>query len=155
MNRTQREAWFGLGGISLSLCIFVWAGVKLFIFKTIPEGITRFWPVLVICVFMATSIVLLRRKQSPAEVESDERDRLIKYRAVVACFVSVWVLLAAATGIPQLLVGVKGSIPVWLLAFINVGVLFIALLVYSAAVLFQYGRGARDLESGNGERKKS
>ena len=155
MNRTQKEAWFGLGGILLSLGIFVWAGVKLFILKTIPEGITRFWPVLVICVFMATSIVLLRRKQSPAEVESDERDRLIKYRAVVACFVSVWVLLAAASAIPSFVIGAKGSVPVWLLAFINLGVLLGAFLVYSAAVLLQYGRGTTGLESGNGERKKS
>jgi amino acid transporter len=144
MNKTQKEAWFGLGGILLCLGIFVWAGVKIFILKTIPEGLTRFWPVLVFCVFMATSLVLLRRKQSPAEVESDERDRLIKYRAVLACFVSVWVLLAAATGIPQLVVGVKGSIPVWLLAFVNLGVLLIALLVYSVAVLVQYGRGGKE-----------
>jgi hypothetical protein len=143
MNKTQKEAWFGLGGILLCLGIFVWAGVKIFILKTIPEGITRFWPLPVFCVFMATSIVLLRRKQSPAEVDSDERDNLIKYRAVVACFVSVWVLLAAATAIPQFVVGEKAAIPVWLLSFVNLGVLFLAMLVYSVAVLIQYGWGQK------------
>jgi hypothetical protein len=141
MNRTQKVAWFNLAGGMLCIAIHIWVVVRLLILKTVPGGVERFWPMAVFCVFVAASIVLLRRKQSPAEVDSDERDRLIKYRATVACFVSVWVLLAAATGIPQLVVGVKGSIPVWLLAFINVGILLIALLVYSAAVLLQYGRG--------------
>jgi hypothetical protein len=144
MNKTQKEACFGLGSILLCLGIFVWAAVKLFILKTLPEGLTRFWPLAVFYVFIATSIVLLRRKQSPTEVDSDERDRLIKHRAVVACFVSVWILLAAATGIPHLVVGVKGSLPVWLLTFINLGLLLIAMLVYFVAVLFQYGRGAKE-----------
>jgi Na+/H+ antiporter NhaC len=155
MNRTQREAWFNLAAAVLYIPIIVWALARLFILKRVPEGLERFWPLPVFIIFIVASIVLMRRKQSPAEVESDERDRLIKYRAVVACFVSVWVLLAAATAVPQLIAGVKGSIPVWLLAFINVGVLLIALLVYSAAVLVQYGRGTTGLESGNGERKKS
>jgi len=141
MNRTQKEAWFNLAAAVLYIPIIVWALARLFILKRIPEGVERFWPIPVFIIFIVTSIVVMRRKQSPAEVESDERDKLIKYRAVVACFVSVWVLLGAATAIPQSVVGVKGSIPVWLLAFINVGVLLIALLVYSAAVLLQYGRG--------------
>jgi len=147
MNRTQKEAWFNLAAAVLYIPIIVWALVRLLVLKSIPEGFERFWALPVFIIFMVTSIVLMRRKQSPVEVNSDERDRLIKYRAVVACFVSVWVLLAAATGIPQLVVGVKGAIPVWLLAFINVGVLLIALLVYSAAVLLQYGRGQKGEES--------
>ncbi|HUW20005.1 MAG TPA: hypothetical protein VMW16_11955 [Sedimentisphaerales bacterium] len=147
MNRTQKEAWFNVAAAVLCIPIIAWALARLFILKRIPEGFERFWPLPVFIIFIVTSIVVMRRKQSPTEVESDERDNLIKYRAVVACFVSVWILLAAATGIPQLAVGVKGSIPVWLLAFINVGVLLIALLVYSAAVLIQYGRGQKGEKS--------
>jgi hypothetical protein len=113
------------------------------ILKTVPGVVERLWPLAVFCMLLAASIVLSRRKQSPAEVESDERDRLIKYRAVAACFVSVWVLLAAATIIPRFVVGIRGAIPVWLLAFINLGVLLGALLVYSAAVLLQYGPGQK------------
>ncbi|MHC4500971.1 MAG: hypothetical protein ACYS9T_04420 [Planctomycetota bacterium] len=143
MNRTQKVAWFNLAGTLLCIAVHIWVVVRLLILNTVPEGFEHFWPALAFVLFVLTSIVLMRRKQSAAEVDSDERDRLIKYKAVVACFVSVWVLLAAATGIPQLVVGVKGSIPVWLLAFINVGVLLIALLVYSAAVLLQYGRGGK------------
>ena len=143
MNRTQKVAWFNLAAASACIAIHIWVVVRFLILKTVPGGVERLWPLVVFCVLLAASIVLSRRKQSPAEVESDERDRLIKYRATVACFVSIWVLLAAATVIPRFVVGIKGSIPVWLLAFINVGVLLGALLVYSAAILVQYGRGGK------------
>jgi hypothetical protein len=143
MNKTQKLAWFNLAGALVCIAIHIWVVVRFLILKTVPGGVERLWPALAFVLLVLTSIVVMRRKQSPAEVDSDERDRLIKSRAVVACFVSVWVLLAAATGIPQLV----GSIPVWLLAFINVGVLLIALLVYSAAVLLQYGRGQKGEKS--------
>ncbi|MHC4060408.1 MAG: hypothetical protein ACYSUC_01400 [Planctomycetota bacterium] len=139
MNRTQKVASLNLAGTLLCIAIHIWVVVRLLILNTVPEGLERFWPALAFVLLVLTSIVVMRRKQSPAEVDSDEHDKLIKYRATVACFISVSVLLAAATGIPQLLVGTKGSIPVWLLAFINLGVLLGAFLVYSAAVLLQYG----------------
>jgi hypothetical protein len=140
MNRTQKVAWFNLAGVLVCIAIHIWVVVRFLILKTVPGGVERLWPAAVFCVLLAGSIVLSRRKQSPAEVESDERDRLIKYRAMAACFVSVWVLLAGATVIPRFVVGLRGAIPVWLLAFINLGVLLGALLVYTAAILVQYGR---------------
>ncbi len=81
-----------------------------------------------------------------SEVESDERDDLIKKRAVIASFVTVWILLAGVTVVPRFVVGIKGLIPVWLLAFINLGVFLGAVLVYLVAVLVQYGWGGKDGE---------
>ena len=71
---------------------------------------------------------------------------IIKKRAVLASFVSVWILLAAATAIPQFVIGTGGTIAVWLLTFINLGVLLGALLVYTVAILVQYGNGGKDNE---------
>lgn len=147
MNRFQKLAWFNLVGILLCFAVLGHLFVEIFILKRLPESILgKFWPIIAYCVLTVISIILLRKKQSPAEVDSDERDNLIKKRAVIASFVSVWVLLAAASAIPRFVVGVKGSIPVWLLAFINLGVLLIALLVYSVAVLVQYSWGGKDGE---------
>ncbi|MCK4291962.1 MAG: hypothetical protein KAY65_02100 [Planctomycetes bacterium] len=146
MNKTQKVAWFNLASALLCIAISIYVFVEILILRRIPAGFGRFWPLAVFWIFVVTSIVLVRRKQSPAEVDSDERDKLIKHRAVVACFVSVWVLLAAATAIPRFVVGIKGSIPVWLLAFINLCVLLGAGLVYSVAVLVQYGCGGKDGE---------
>lgn len=147
MNKQQKIAWFNLVGTLLCFAFGIYIGVEIFILRRLPEGFGRFWPLAVFCVLTVTSIVLVRRKQSPAEVDSDERDNLIKYRAVIASFVSVWILLAAVTTIPRFVVGIKGSIPVWLLAFINLGVLLGALLVYSVAVLVQYGWGGKGEKS--------
>jgi hypothetical protein len=61
---------------------------------------------------MVISVIWLRRKQSPKEVDSDERDKLIQSRAVLVAFVSVWILLFAVSIIPRLVLGEDGSIPV-------------------------------------------
>ncbi len=95
---------------------------------------------------MGMAAVWLRIKQSPAEVNSDERDELIKKRAVLVSFASVWILLIAATIIPWFAVGQDGSIPVCLLPIINFGVFLIVMLVHSIAVLVQYGWGGKDGE---------
>ena len=148
MNKTQKGAWFTLASFLLAIAITVYLIVKIFILKSLPEGIFgRGWPMIAYCVLTVASVTFLRKKQSPTEPDFDERDNLIKKRVVLASFVSVWLLLAATTIIPRLIVGQDGSIPVWLLAFINVGVLFIAMLVYSVAVLIQYGLGSKGEKS--------
>jgi len=93
----------------------------------------------VILFFMGISAVLLRIKQSRAEVDFDERDNSIKKNAVLVSFVSLWVLLFAASIIPGFVAGDAGSIPVCLLPIINFGVFLIVMLVYSVAILVQYG----------------
>ena len=59
----------------------------------------------------------------------------------MASFISVWVLLAFETIVPRFIVGLDGAIPVWMLAIMNVAILFAAMAVYYTAVLIQYGRG--------------
>lgn len=137
MNKTQKEALFTLG-IAVLLLAF---GVIIFIDMLSPGGrpttLIKVW-LLLICAFMAISAVLLRRKQSPAEPDFDERDNTIKKNAVLVSFVSVWVLLVAASIIPIVIGGDEGSIPVCLLPVINFGVFFIVMLIYSVAILAQY-----------------
>ena len=144
MNRTQKGAWFNLAAVLMCMASFGYVFVQFFILKK-PPGLTSLWPLLATyCVLLVVPIVFLRKKQSPTEVDKDERDSLIEKRAVIAAFVSVWVLLFAATMIPRFFVGIDGAIPVWSLAFINVAILFIAMAVYSIAVLVQYGLGGKD-----------
>jgi ABC-type Fe3+ transport system permease subunit len=85
------------------------------------------------------SLYFLRKKQSPTEPDSDERDNQIKQKAWIAAFVSVWPLFLAASIAPQFFVGLDGSIPVWSLPIVTVFLFYIVLLVYSIAVLIQYG----------------
>ena len=147
MNKTQKTAIFTLVTSLFCIAVMAYTFISIFIFKVWPPGFYgKYWSLIAYIAIVVASVTFLRKKQSPDEPDFDERDDLIKKRAVLACFVSVWILLAAATIISRLIVGQDGSIPVWTLPFINLGVLIIAMLVYSVAILVQYGRGGKDGE---------
>lgn len=145
MNKTQKGAWFSLG-IAVLLLVFIiiiFIGMFSFLAEADAAKLARVWS-LMILFFMGVSVIFIRKKQSPAEVESDERDSLIKKRAVLVSFVSIWILLIASSIIPEFIVGDTGSIPVCLLPIINLSIFLIAMFIYSVAVLVQYGRGGKD-----------
>ena len=139
MNMTQKGAWFNLAGTILVFSITFYVIFRIAIQKGPPEA---FWPHLFISVFLlyiVAGIFFLLRKQSPNEPDYDERDNRIKQKAWIAAFISVWPLFLAASVIPQLFVGLDGTVPVWLLPIVTVSLLYPVLLVYSIAVLVQYG----------------
>lgn len=140
MNKTQKGAWFLLGMAVLLLAFMGIVYTAMFAAGDRLAGTDRVksWVGLIV-VYTVVTVALVRRKQSPAEPESDERDDAIKKNAVLACFASVWVSLALVSVIPMFAVGDGGSIPVFLLPIINIVVLFIAFGVYSIAILIQYG----------------
>ena len=140
MNRTQKGAWIGLVGALFSIAIISFAFFKLFVLKKFPVRFEAFLAVGGLLLYVVLLILFLRQKQSPAEVEADERDKLIIRKAAIASFVSVWFCLAALSVVPRWITGIDGSIPVWMLPIMNLGVMFAAMLVYSIAVLIQYGR---------------
>lgn len=146
MNKTQKGALCTLI-ISLFLILF---GILLFteivILKNLFTSLHRFIALLLFG-FMVPLFIFLRKKQGLAEVESDERDNLIIKRAILVSFVSVWIMLAAVCIIPRFIVGYTGSITIWVLSLINFAIFLIAVLIYSAAVLIQYGRRSRDGEN--------
>ncbi len=140
MNKTQKIAWFNLVGTLLCFALGIYIVVEVFILRRLPEGFGRFWGLPAFWLITGVAIIFIRKKQSPAEVDCDERDNFIKKRAVLASFVSVWILLFASSIIPRFIVGQDGSIPVCLLPIINFGIFLIAMLVCSVAILAQYGR---------------
>lgn len=148
MNKTQKGAVFTLA-IAILLVGFAAAVLNTMLAagdRFAGTRLVKFWSWLVV-IFIFTGAVYLRKKQSPGEPDSDERDKLIKRKAVLASFVSVWIALAAATIFPMYVVGDEGSIPACMLPIINAGILLIALLVYPIAVLVQYGRGVKGEKS--------
>lgn len=140
MDRTQKGAWFLLAGAVLCLSGLGITCVAIFVPGNGLVGIgTAKLRAGLIVVCTVVGVVLVHRRQSPAEPEPDERDKALQKNATLACFVSVWASLALASLIPPLVVGNKGPIPVFLLPIINLVILYIAFLVYSVAVLVQYG----------------
>lgn len=145
MNKTQKGAWFTFGVAILLLTFGLIIFTQMFADGATSITLVRIWS-LVILFFMGISAVLLRIKQSRAEVDFDERDNSIKKNAVLVSFISLWVLLFAASIIPSFVAGDAGSIPVCLLPIINLGVFIIVMLVYSVVVLVQYGWVGKNVE---------
>jgi len=140
MNKTQKGAWFSIVSGLLALSIASYLTIQIGIRHKTPEGIGRYIWLPAFMLIMGIGIYFLRKKQSPAEPDSDERDNQIKHRAVLVAFISVIPLFLTASVIPQFFVGLDGSIPVWSLPIVTVLLFYIILLAYSIAVLIQYGR---------------
>ena len=143
MNKTQKGAWANIVGTILVFVIVSYLLYQIGIGHKPPPRI-GFYIILCVCVLITgITIYFLRKKQSPNEPDSDERDNQIKQRAWIAAFISVWPLFLAASVVPQLFVGMSGSVPVWSLPIVTVLLFYIVLLVYSVTVLIQYGRGEK------------
>jgi hypothetical protein len=145
MNRTQKSAWCGMV-VTLTfllLCIF------LFIEIAILKRIFLLANLLGVTILFSLSVslmIFIFKKQSPVEVEADERDKLIQTRAVVISFVSMWILLASCCLILRGILGISGMIAVWQLTLINFFIFTAELLIYSVAILLQYRWGRKDGE---------
>ena len=147
MNRTQKGAWYSLAGTTLFFTIPFYLIIRFAIQKEPPE---RFWLYLfplIFLLYLVAGIFFLLRKQSPSEPDFDERDNRIKQKACIAAFISVWPLFLAASVIPQIFVGLDGSIPVWLLPIVTVSLFYPVMFVYAVAVLVQYCRGGKGEKS--------
>lgn len=148
MNKTQKGAWFTLG-IAILLLIF---GAIIYTSMLTPggrlagTGLVKAWSWLII-LFIVVSLFFIRRKQSPTEPDSDERDNNIKKNALTIAFVTICISLFIAGVIPTMITGDQGSIPVCLLPVINLGVFLAAMFVYSASILIQYGKRVRGEQS--------
>jgi len=107
------------------------------IFKKDVVYITYFM-LATIAITNVLGLLYVLRKQSPREVITDERDKLIKLKALFASFVSVMISLAMMLVILSIILGIGGSIGVWLLTLILFVISIAASMVYSAAVLILY-----------------
>jgi len=138
MNKTQKDALFSITMSALLLAMVVTIAVV----AKLPRSLSWFWFLLTYGI-IGLSLVFLRKRQSPVEVDLDERDKLIKRRAMLTCYFSLWGFFIATCTIPWLIVGPEGSIPVCVLPVILLGVFITVMLVNSVAILIQYGRGGK------------
>ena len=142
MNRTQKEAMCSLIFFTVTFVFTVLILAARLIFKKDVVYITYFM-LATIVITNALGLLYILRRQSPREVITDERDKLIKLKALFASFVSVMISLAAMLVTLKTIVGIEGSIGVWLLTLILLFIAIAAAMVYSATVLILYlfGKG--------------
>ncbi len=144
MNRWQKIAWYNLIVIAISLTLSGTAIGVLALLVGMPKAIGGLG-LLGFLGFLGLSPVLFRKKRG--EVDFDERDRLINYRAILGAYSMLWLVLTAACMIPFFIIGPSGSISVCWLPLMLFTISITLTLVHSMGILIQYGRG--------GEGKKS
>ncbi len=145
MNRTQKIALLCIVIMLLSLAVLAYMVIQIAVLKKLPEGyVGRFGPLIILFAAMFLFLVWICKRQSPREVNEDERDKLIENRAAMAALVSVLIVLPAVSVMPRLILGEDVCIPAWSLPLINFVALPIIMIVYSTAILIQFGRRCKD-----------
>ena len=144
MNAAQKNAWISLAMFSFSIALAGHNFYCEFVSKKLPDSfLGRNWSAFVFLAVFIPATIVLQKKQSPAEVDSDERDELIRKKAVIVSYTSVWILFTISILILWFTIGPVGTIAVWIFPFIILEVFFIAMIIYSIAILIQYGRAGR------------
>ena len=150
MNRTQKTAWLLLFSGTLGVAAFAYVGSIIALGRIPPRPLGQIVVGSVTLgglALLALTVFLLVRRQSPAEPEADERDRMIWRRAAVVSFATSWLLLAVVAFVLGRTLGQTASIPVYLLTVLLLGVAVVTSLVHGVAILVQYGWGAKGEES--------
>jgi amino acid transporter len=143
MNRAQKVAWMNLvvGFITVTimglLAYYLMSGPtseKLSLLRLAVAVLSG----VMFLFFVVFFAFVLRKKQSAAEPDIDERDRQISKKAAQAAFVGVCILMFFATALPMWIYGLDSSIPTVALPLINMAVFLAALAIYNATVLILY-----------------
>ena len=145
MNNTQKSAWFNLVTFALFLAVSMYVVIER-VFMARKARLLGPVHMLIALIMGITLFILVRKKQSRLEVPLDERDKLIRKKALIISYFTVWILLIASFIISCLVVGLKGSIPIGALGIILYFVFIISTLVYLATTLIQYGWGGNKNE---------
>jgi hypothetical protein len=138
MNRLQKIAWYQLVVIVASL------GLTAVVVGVIVHGKgTRyahfgFLP-LILLAFVHFDRLFFPIKAG--EIVYDERDESIKKKAVTTAYTAFWVAFIFGCIIPWFILGPKGSVSVGVLPLMLFCAALVVRIVWSVAIIVQYGRG--------------
>lgn len=144
MNRAQKTAWLLVITISAGFVLSCIAVVILYIKSGMPTALAGFM-FMAVAAFGGLGPSIF--KKDKGSVTFDERDKLIKRRAALACFGTSYLFVGLACMIPFFILGSKASISVIWLPNIWMGTFMIAFFVHSVAILIQYGRADKGEQS--------
>ncbi|MHC4889854.1 MAG: hypothetical protein ACYTEO_10390 [Planctomycetota bacterium] len=146
MNRWQKIALFTLVMLGLALVLSLIAvSVAYFGFGLPLRRAAGGFGFIGLMGFSGLAPVLFRKDKQ--EVQLDERDLLIKRKAVLAAYGAFWPIFVLAAMIPWFIIGPQGTITVNYLPCMVFGAMFVVMLVQSIVTLVQYGWGGKGEKS--------
>ena len=167
MNKTQKGAWCG---VFMSVFILLVPVIRMNIGgaipalrtnidNTTPVARTNIWGIIktdplfahlffiiIPAVLLLLAIFFINRKRNNAEAEIDERDRFIIRRSLISTFISICVIPIVACAVAIFVLEPKATILIGAFPVIIYFAYIIFILIFSAAILVQYGWGGKDGE---------
>lgn len=98
-----------------------------------------FFPIAVFLLFLTVMLFVMRRRQSACEVAADERDKLIRSRAVAVTLMYLILMLCAQASFLYLISNEECMVSATITIPLALLILLMALAVFSIATLVQYG----------------
>ena len=144
-NKTQKSAWCG---VFMSVFILLVPVIRMNIGGIIKMDhlFAHLFFIIIPAVLLLLAIFFINRKRKNAEAEIDERDRFIIRRALIATFVSICVIPIVVCAIAIFALEPDATILVRCFPVIIYFAYIIFILIFSTAILVQYGWGGKDNE---------
>ena len=143
MNRIQKIAWFTLAMQTLALVLSLTAvGVFYFGFGWPLRRAAAGFTFIGVMAFVALAPLIIRKDKQ--KVQLDERDLLIKRKAMLAAYWTFWPLFVGAAMAPLFVLGPDGKVSVLYLAWMVFGGMWWVFLMYSIVILEEYGWRDKD-----------
>jgi hypothetical protein len=143
MNRVQKIAWFTLVMQTLALvCSLTAVGVFYLGFGMPLRRASAGFGFIGIMGFSALAPLFFKKDKQ--QVQLDERDLLIKRKAMLAAYCTFWPLFVLVAMIPWFVIGPEGTITVNYLPWMVFGGMFYVILIQAIVTLQEYGWGDKD-----------
>jgi hypothetical protein len=138
MNKWQREARFTLivTGLALVLSLTT-VGVLRFVFDFNWHSATAGFAFVSLIGLSRVDPSMFRIKSKKPPL--DERDLLIKMRAMIAAYWGFWPIFVLMAMVPFFVYGPNGNVPVMYLCGMVFAGMFVVMTLYSIAILNEYG----------------
>jgi hypothetical protein len=137
MNRYQKITWFNLFVITSTIIITITAITIEFHMR--GYSTIGLWFIVILALLKFTPF-MFKKPESQGGVVCDERDSLIRKRALSFAYTTFWIIFVLSSYLLFMIIGPKNSVPTWTLPLMAFGGALFMKILCSVAILVQYGR---------------
>jgi hypothetical protein len=146
MNKSQKFAVYGITGMLLMMTLLALLLIPMFFWGRLMSAPARIACVTILLAVVVGGFLLIKRKQSKIEVETDEMDIAIQKMAGIITSISILILIGILLIAANLLWGLNFTVPLWVLMLLYGALFFIGFIAYHIVILILYRRSSKNGE---------